>query len=105
MRILVSRTGGFAGLEEDLAAVDTAELDPDEGSALERLVHEANFFALPSTLPDAGIGADYFQYAVTAIDGGEQHTVSYRDAGDGTRREATGDIYAMSRIVDAALRA
>ena len=105
MQIRIRRSGGFAGLEEDLGTVDTVGFDHEHGSALERLVNESNFFALPSTLPDETIGADNFQYHVTVSDGGKQHTVSFRDTGQGTQKEAAGSLSALIRLVDVALRA
>lgn len=80
MRIRVQRSGGYAGISEELAAVDTDQLDPEVGKRIEQLVDQVGFFALPAEQA-AGVGADFFRYEVSVIDDGRQHTVSFADDG------------------------
>lgn len=77
MKINVKRTGGYAGLEEELAAVDTSRLAPDAARRVEQLIDGAGFFSLPAADADGAVGADMFRYTVTASDGGREHTVSF----------------------------
>ena len=75
MKITFERSGGFAGLRLN-AAFDT-ELLPDEtATALQRLVEDADFFALPAILPGSPNTADMYQYVVTVEDDTHSHTVT-----------------------------
>ena len=94
MRIRVRRTGGFAGIDEEVGSVDTASLAPDTRDELERLVRESDFFALPAAV-EGDVGADQFRYEVTVEDGARAHTVTF--VGDQGPRVA-----ALRRIVAAA---
>lgn len=81
MRISVKRTGGFAGVTEELASVDTASLNRASALQLEQMVREARFFDLPAEIPGTTIGADLFRYEVTVTEGDRQHTVAFADDG------------------------
>lgn len=73
MRIEFSRTGGIAGLRT-LVRLDSDALADDERSEVERLVQQADFFALAaeyrSPRPDA------FRYAITIEAPGQAHRVA-----------------------------
>jgi hypothetical protein len=84
MQIRVSRSGGYAGLAEELGALDTEGVDSARAEAIAGMVHDTGFFELPEALPSEDIGADQFQYAVTVIDGDREHTVSYSDSDEPT---------------------
>lgn len=84
MEIQISRSGGFAGVDEQLARVDTAALDAQQAAALESRLDEVGFFTLPSELPTQSVGADQFTYSVTISGDRGSHTVSYQDDGTGT---------------------
>ena len=77
MTISVTRTGGFAGLTDELGTVDTATLDATAKQALELAVRRTNFFQLPARLPGEPVGADLFTYRVTVKDGSRAHSVSF----------------------------
>lgn len=77
MRISVKRTGGFAGLSEQIADLDTDSLDPPRAREIERLVNEAGFFALPAQVPGGEVGADIMIYEITVTAGRRQHTVAF----------------------------
>lgn len=79
MQVLVKRTGGFAGLTEELARVDTAQLDPATVKQVENIVQSLGFFALPDTIVSSGVGADRFSYEITVTEGKQQHTVTFND--------------------------
>jgi hypothetical protein len=87
MRITIRQSGGFAGVDRELAAVDTRELGPDAARRLEERVREAGFFTLPSTLEAEGIGADFVRYRITIDEGGRVHDVAFED--DGSPRFAS----------------
>ena len=77
MKISVTRTGGFAGLSEQLVALDTADLDATAAQRVERLIREIRFFELPSEIGGGTIGADMFRYEIAIIDGERQHSISF----------------------------
>ena len=79
MRITVKRTGGYAGLSEVVADVDTARLDAQAAERVEQSVRGANFFNLPAEGAGEAVGADMFHYEMTASDGGKSHTVAFSD--------------------------
>jgi hypothetical protein len=78
MRISIKRTGGYAGVTEDLASVDTATVHAAAAREVEKIVEESRFFALPAN-SCGGIGADQFQYEITVTEGQRQHTVTFDD--------------------------
>jgi len=47
MKITVTRSGGFAGIVEDLLEVDTDELDESVAEEVQQLVSKAGLFSLP----------------------------------------------------------
>jgi hypothetical protein len=79
MNIHFERSGGFAGLRlsHDL---DSAELSPDDGKELDRLVEAAHPFDLPGVIRAANPGADRFQYKLTLKAGPREHTVAVDEA-------------------------
>jgi hypothetical protein len=89
VRISVRRSGGFAGIDEEVGSVDTATLPSAIRDEVESLVQEAGFFALPRAV-EGEVGADQFRYAVTVEDGGRTHTVTF-----------VGDEGPLRRIVEA----
>jgi hypothetical protein len=94
MMINVRRSGGFAGIEEEVGSVDTASLAPDTRDEVEGLVRESDFFALPAAV-ESEVGADQYRYEVTVDDGEQAHTVTF--VGD-----AGPQVAALRRIVAAA---
>lgn len=78
MRVTLSRSGGIAylpGLMSPLT-IDSTSLGPTERAALERLVREADFAALPPQVGSAPAGAaDQRTYEITVEDEGRSHTV------------------------------
>jgi hypothetical protein len=97
MKINVKRTGGYAGLEEDVAAVDTSKLDAGESRRVEQLIRDAGFFGLPAEAADDAVGADMRRYNVTVSDGGQQHTVSFNE-GSGSAATLLGLIEELKRL-------
>jgi hypothetical protein len=79
MRVVVRRTGGFAGLAENIKDLDTAQLDAAAARLVEQLVQSLGFFSMPATIAGGGIGADMFHYEITVSEGDRQHTVAFDD--------------------------
>lgn len=80
MRIKVERSGGYAGISEEVASIDTEQLDPPARDRIEQLIGETRFFDLPNEAA-GGVGADFFRYEITVADNGRQHTVAFADDG------------------------
>lgn len=77
MEIWVERSGGFAGLKERIASVDTAALGRAKAEPLENLIESVGFFGLPAVIPGVAVGADLFQYEITVVDGPRRHSVAF----------------------------
>jgi hypothetical protein len=78
MRIDFVRTGGFAGMRL-ATTVDTEHLPPDQASALNGLVSDADFFKLPEKLLPDRPAPDRFEYTVTVTAVNEIHSVVVSD--------------------------
>lgn len=85
MLITVKRTGGFAGLSEEVARVDTARLSQHAAQQVQQAVQRLGFFELPTAVAPEALGADLLQYQISIEDGGREHRVSfYQDEAPGT---------------------
>lgn len=75
MKIRLERTGGFAGMTRT-TEIDTAALSEDDRALVDRLVREADFYALPAQmlLADAA-SADQFHFRITIATAERTHTV------------------------------
>jgi hypothetical protein len=75
MHIRLSTDGGFAYLPRQPINVDLDSLPADESAALQQLVENAGFFALPEKCA-AQSGGDMREFTIE-VDNGEQcHTVT-----------------------------
>ena len=77
MQISVKKLGGFAGLEEIIAEIDTTQLPATKRQVKEEMVQNIDFFNLPPVIAGEMIGADMFHYEVTIIDGSRKHTITF----------------------------
>lgn len=79
MRIYYERSGGFAGLRQEIT-LDSQSIDAEEAGELQKLVEQAGFFDLPARITAPGTGADQFQYRITVESGPRRHTVEAGEA-------------------------
>lgn len=79
MRITVTRSGGFAGLRERIADIETTELPEVDASRIRTLVERCAFFSLPETMVGTELGADRFGYQITVREGPREHSVSFSE--------------------------
>ncbi len=77
MKISVIRTGGYAGLSDELVALDTADLDATAARRVEELVRGIRFFELPRDIAGGAIGADMFRYEIAVTDADRQHSIGF----------------------------
>ena len=75
MQVSLERSGGFAGVVTT-KTVDTATLGTDEAQQLRQLVKTADFSHLPEAIASPTNGSDRFQYKLTVVEHGRQHTVT-----------------------------
>ena len=78
MRVLLERSGGFAGIKKK-ATVDSETLSTDESAELKNLVDAAGIFDLPAAPDSPPRGADQFQYNLTIETPERQRTLELRD--------------------------
>jgi hypothetical protein len=83
MKIIVKRTGGYAGLSEEVVAVDTSQLDPAEARRVEHLIQSTGLFNPSANAADDAVGADMFRYEITVSDGERQHTIAFIEGSTG----------------------
>jgi hypothetical protein len=78
MIINVRRSGGYAGLSEEVLSLDTGRLDDSKARRVEQLLADADFFNLPADAAEEA-GMDTFRYEMNASDDGRRHTVSFSE--------------------------
>ena len=80
MTLKIKRLGGFAGLEENLAAVDLAKLPKSVADQLRERVAQLATLSAQSPRP---VGADQFHYEIDIAEPGAQpRTLTVVDEGD-----------------------
>ena len=85
MRILVERSGGYAGINRK-AEVDSESLSKPESAELQSLVDAAGIFDLPAAPSGSSRGADQFQYNVNIESGERRRSVELRDPQENVKR-------------------
>lgn len=99
MQITVIKTGGFAGIHEQLGPVDTSSLDPEVAGQVVRILTELDFFGLPKSLPGEPV-PDGFHYAVRVVEDARDHTVET----EGTSEDpAAPKLLEVIRLLDEAV--
>ena len=77
MRLTLTRSGGFAGLQPPPVTIDTAALPRAVAKQIEDMVVSAGFFDLPRTRAAPTRQPDRFQFTVRIVhDDGREHTVT-----------------------------
>jgi len=77
MRLTLTRSGGFAGLQPPPVTIDTAVLPRAVAKQIEDLVASAGFFDLPHTMAAPTRQPDRLQFTVRIVrDDGREHTVT-----------------------------
>jgi hypothetical protein len=74
MRVLLERSGGFAGISQT-NSVSTDQMPAEEAQKVAALVEAAGFFELPSVIRSTEPGGDRFQYKITVETEHGTHTV------------------------------
>ena len=94
MKISVKRTGGYAGLSEDVASINTETLGAALAQQVEQMAREVRFFDLPAFVSGGTIGADLFQYEITVTEADRRHMVVFVD-------DESPETAPLRRLVDA----
>jgi len=79
MKITVKRTGGFAGLTENITDLDTSQLESGTAEKVAAKVRKIGFFDYPAIVAAAAFGADMYQYEITVTDGPRHHSVAFSE--------------------------
>jgi hypothetical protein len=79
IRIVFSRTGGFAGLRVS-SVFEPGTLPSSEEDEIRRMVDQSGFFELPTEIAARSPGADRFVYQVTIEEAGKSHSVQVAEA-------------------------
>jgi hypothetical protein len=79
MRVVLERSGGFAGISQTLG-VSTDQMPEEEAQKLRELVEAAQFDELPSVIRSTEPEADRFQYKLTVESEHGTHTVQVDEA-------------------------
>lgn len=79
MKITIRRTGGYAGLDEAVAAIDTSQLAPEKARQIEAAINKANFFTQPAHTGE--VGADMLRYEISVSDGARTHAIAFAEDG------------------------
>jgi hypothetical protein len=79
MKITVQRSGGYAGLTENIATLDTGQLDAEAGKKIATKVDSIGFFGYPAEISGESVGADMFRFEITVTDGAKHHSVAFTE--------------------------
>jgi emfourin len=79
VRIELKQTGGFAGKEVALAALDTGSMRPEHAKELIQAVEQCKFFTLPEEIESGSVGADQLTYVIAVSSGTRSHSVAFLD--------------------------
>jgi len=74
MRVLVERSGGFAGISRTYS-FSSDQVPVEDSQKVADLVEASGFFGLPPVIRGTEPGADRFQYRITVESGQGSHTV------------------------------
>ncbi len=83
MRITVKRSGGFAGLTENIADLETGQMGPDTGAQMSAKVASVGFFGYPAEVVGGVVGADMYRYEITVTDRPKRHAVAFGETATG----------------------
>src|SRR5262245_61172725 len=95
MKVSIKRTGGYAGIEESIAEIDTDELDHDSASRAKALLAEIEKLAATSS---PQIGADLMRYQVTVTEGGRQRKITFADVDSPAARQLQDSVHQISAL-------
>ena len=79
MRVVVERSGGFAGINQT-NTISSDQLPAEDAQKVADLVAASGFFALPSAIRSTEPGGDRFQYTITVENERGTHTVQVDEA-------------------------
>jgi hypothetical protein len=98
MKILVRRTGGFAGVDETLYDVDTSTLATSAASELERKLSSLEAVVRSQGAATPPAGADLFKYDISVVDQHGQRSLVVTDDGSAASQVMREFLDELSRI-------
>lgn len=101
MDILVTRSGGFTGLTEQLGPVHVGNLPKPVAGQISAIVTRIDFFELPGDLGGEPI-ADDFTYSMTIRDDDRDHEVRWNETSESPHRADLQEIVSLLESADVA---
>lgn len=87
MLITIRHRGGYAGLDKEIARVDTIRLSSDAAKKIEAAVEQLDLKKLSGSASGQAVGADFLAYEITLDRGGAHNTVRVADDGGEVARK------------------
>lgn len=81
MRVSITRSGGFAGITEQVVSLDTANLPVATAGQVEASVRRAGLLDDAVVPPSPAVGADMYRYDVSIDDTKGKRSISFSDDG------------------------
>ncbi len=75
LQVDFERSGGFSGITISRSVI-AKDLSADEAKNLSKLIQDADFFGLPSSITSRSPQPDRFQYQLTVKECSRQHTIN-----------------------------
>jgi hypothetical protein len=79
MKVYITKSGGYAGFEEDILNVDTSVIEDEISKDIENSIRNIHFFELPAFIPARTNGHDYYVFSILVIDKSRHHQVYITD--------------------------
>jgi len=79
MEITIIRSGGIAGLTEELGPINTETLPTATAAQVGDIIAKLDFFTLPADIAKKAV-ADMFDYTTTVADDGRRHSVHWNNS-------------------------
>jgi hypothetical protein len=79
MKLAATKSGGFAGVREELGPIDDDALPDDLRAKIEQELERVGFSEMPSEPPRHTPIDDGFNYTITVTDGDRSHCVAFGD--------------------------
>jgi hypothetical protein len=98
MRISITRSGGYAGITEQIVDLDTSKLDPAVARKVEEAVTKSGVYTRSAQTGSTSVGADLLKYEVKIADGGRSQQVTFTDDGGPATAPLTGLVNQLMEI-------
>src|SRR5262245_8480328 len=98
MHISITRSGGYAGITEQVVDLDTSQLDPAAARKVEEAVKKSDIYSRSAQTGGGTVGADLLKYEITIADGGRRQQVTFAEDGKPATAPLTGLVNQLMEI-------